>query len=279
MAAVVRWWDDIIETYSDPRTEDWLFMQSPVPGTLLVILYLIIVWIGPKLMANREPFNLKPLLIVYNFAMVGLSFYMFWEFNMAGWLAGYTLGCQLVDYSRSPQALRMASVCWLFYISKFIEMLDTIFFILRKKNKQISFLHVFHHAIMPFTWWIGVKFVPGGFGTFHSMLNSFIHVLMYVYYGLAACGPSMQKFLWWKKYMTTMQLIQFFLVMTHSGQLFFIECPYPKVFAWIIGLYGFIFFFLFLNFYVQAYRKSGSKPTKENGHQSNGVKDNKTKTH
>lgn len=57
-------------------------MQSPIPGTLLVILYLIIVWIGPKLMASREPFNLKPLLIVYNFAMVGLSFYMFWEVTL-----------------------------------------------------------------------------------------------------------------------------------------------------------------------------------------------------
>ena len=31
-----------------------------------------------------------------------------------------------------------------------------------KKNAQISFLHVYHHATMPFLWWIGVKWVPGG---------------------------------------------------------------------------------------------------------------------
>jgi len=30
---------------------------------------------------------------------------------------------------------------------------------------------------------------------------------MYVYYGLAAVGPSMQKYLWWKKHMTTLQLV------------------------------------------------------------------------
>ena len=47
----------------------------------------------------------------------------------------------------------------------------------------------------------------GGFGTFHSMLNSFIHLVMYTYYGMAALGPQYQKYLWWKKYMTSMQIV------------------------------------------------------------------------
>lgn len=101
----------------------------------------------------------------------------------------------------------MASVCWVFYMSKFVEMADTLFFVLRKKNNQITFLHVFHHGIMPVSWWFGVKFVPGGFSTFHALLNSFIHFLMYFYYGLSACGPQYQKYLWWKKYMTKMQMV------------------------------------------------------------------------
>lgn len=42
-----------------------------------------------------------------------------------------------------------------------------------------------------------------------AMVNSFIHVLMYSYYGLAALGPSVAKYLWWKKYLTILQLIQF----------------------------------------------------------------------
>lgn len=49
--------------------------------------------------------------------------------------------------------------------------------------------------------------VVGGFGTFHSMLNSFIHLVMYTYYGMAALGPKYQKYLWWKKYMTSMQIV------------------------------------------------------------------------
>ena len=39
-----------------------------------------------------------------------------------------------------------------------------IFFVLRKKNSQVTFLHVFHHTIMPWTWWFGVKFAAGSQG-------------------------------------------------------------------------------------------------------------------
>lgn len=47
----------------------------------------------------------------------------------------------------------------------------------------------------------------GGMGSFHAMVNSSVHVIMYFYYGLAAAGPRFQKFLWWKKYMTAIQLV------------------------------------------------------------------------
>ena len=39
------------------------------------------------------------------------------------------------------------------------------------------------------------------------MINSFIHVVMYTYYGIAALGPQYQKYLWWKRYLTIMQLV------------------------------------------------------------------------
>ena len=39
----------------------------------------------------------------------------------------------------------------------------------------------------------------------------------------------MQKFLWWKKYLTKMQMIQFVVFFVHALQPLFIECHYPKV--------------------------------------------------
>lgn len=39
-------------------------------------------------------------------------------------------------------------------------------------------------------------------------MNAAIHVLMYLYYGLASCGPRIQKYLWWKKYLTIIQMVR-----------------------------------------------------------------------
>lgn len=47
--------------------------------------------------------------------------------------------------------------------------------------------------------------LPAAF--FGATINSSIHVLMYGYYGLAALGPQMQKYLWWKKYLTIIQMV------------------------------------------------------------------------
>lgn len=45
-------------------------------------------------------------------------------------------------------------------------------------------------------------------GSFHAMINSSVHVIMYLYYGLSALGPVAQPYLWWKKHMTAIQLVR-----------------------------------------------------------------------
>lgn len=134
----------------DKRTDVWPLVYSPVPVTLIFLLYLCVVHFGPRLMRHCDPFDLRTALIAYNFGMVGLCAYMCYEFLVTAWLSNYSLVCQPVDYSRSPLALRMASVCWLYFVSKIIELSDTVFFILRKKNNHLSFLHVYHHSTMIF---------------------------------------------------------------------------------------------------------------------------------
>ncbi|GAB1608279.1 elongation of very long chain fatty acids protein 7-like [Argonauta hians] len=250
-----EYYEDFLKS-GDPRVADWFMMASPWPAFFLCFFYISSVKIGIVVMTNRKPFELRKILVIYNIFMMFLSGYVFVEFLLSGWLTGtYSLGCQPVDYSYSPQAIRMAKVSWLFFFSKFIEFFDTLFFILRKKFGHISFLHVFHHGALPFMWWFGVKFVPGGFGTFHAMINSFIHLIMYTYYGLAAMGPEFQKYLWWKKYLTTLQLIQFIAMFVHSFQLLFIECNYPVIFAKAITANALMMLVLFGDFYRKEYFK------------------------
>jgi hypothetical protein len=61
---------------------------------------------------------------------------------------------------------------------------------------------------MPIFGWALCRWLPGGQESFGGTLNSLVHVLMYSYYFLAALGPHMQKYLWWKRYLTTFQMIQ-----------------------------------------------------------------------
>lgn len=100
-------------------------------------------------------------------------------------------------------------------------------------------------------------------------MNTFVHIVMYTYYLLAAMGPKIQPYLWWKKYLTAFQMIQFIAIMIHAFQLLFIECNYPKLFVWWIGLHAVMFLFLFKEFYQQSYQQK--KFRKLNGAVANGI--------
>jgi len=113
---------------------------------------------------------------------------------------------------------------------------------------------------MPAAVWWGVKFTPGGHATFFGIVNTFIHVIMYTYYLLAAMGPKYQKYLWWKKHLTTMQMVQFITVFFHTAQLFFIDCNFPKILAYVMCFHSIMFLGLFSNFYIQAYIKRRRLP-------------------
>lgn len=45
-----------------------------------------------------------------------------------------------------------------------------------------------------------------------ALINSIVHVVMYSYYALSCLGPSVQKYLWWKKHITHLQLVRFHLL-------------------------------------------------------------------
>jgi len=248
-------YDDILSK-GDPRVASLPLMSSPLPTIAICLSFVLVVKVlGPALMRNRQPYQLSRTLVVYNAIQVLISTYLFYESAMSGWLTGYSYRCQPVDYSRSPEAMRTLTSCYLYYLSKFTEFFDTIFFVLRKKTSHVSLLHVVHHGIMPFSVWFGVKFGPGGHGTLFGFLNTFVHIWMYLYYMLAAMGPKYQKYITWKKHLTKMQIIQFVLIMVHALQLLFIECNYSRWYVyWIIG-HALMFLGLFGDFYVRSYHK------------------------
>ena len=128
--------------------------------------------VGPRFMENRDPYNIKWIMIVYNFCQTIFSFWMFaesWAFFVSG---DYSWHCEPVDYSDNKDAIRVLSLGWWYFFSKFVDLLDTVFFIMRKKFGQVSSLHVIHHSTLPWLSWWGPRFVGGGQAGFGPFLNS-----------------------------------------------------------------------------------------------------------
>eukprot|EP01105_Mastigella_eilhardi_P012720 TRINITY_DN2904_c0_g1_i38.p3 TRINITY_DN2904_c0_g1~~TRINITY_DN2904_c0_g1_i38.p3 ORF type:complete len:170 (+),score=45.14 TRINITY_DN2904_c0_g1_i38:751-1260(+) len=152
------------------------------------------------------------------------------------------------------ETLPLAGFLWWYFFSKWLELLDTVFMIIKGRLNQVSLLHVYHHVTMPLFWWIGMNWVPLGDAYYGAMVNSFVHVVMYLYYALCSIGIHP----WWKRYLTQLQMIQFVGNMIHSCSALYLECGYiPWMHKGLIG-YMLSFLALFGQFYFFAYKTSAA---------------------
>ncbi|KAL7737244.1 hypothetical protein ACLKA6_005422 [Drosophila palustris] len=143
-----------------------------------------------------------------------------------------------------------------YFINKIIDLLDTVFFVLRKSYKQISFLHVYHHVMMVLVCHLIMRFYgTGGHNNSVGMINSFVHTVMYFYYFLSAKYPGIKASIWWKKYITLIQLIQFVIIFTHASYvlLFVKDCAFPSSLLLLQILQAVLMMYMFSNFYIKTY--------------------------
>ena len=251
-----------IITRNDKRLDSWFLMKDPTPSICIAAAYLVFCITAPKVLQGRS-FSINSYIRVYNLAMVVLSFYIGRELyvNTVGY---YYWPCEPMDPSTNPRPMAIASALWLYYLSKILELLDSVFFILRGKYNQLTFLHVYHHSSMIALAWINVNFLPGGNSVVGTLLNCGIHIIMYSYYFLASLGPKIQKYLWWKKYLTTLQIVQFCIML---GLLIHLEinpqCEWPRkvVHGWLLHMTSFLV--LFLNFYKRTYARKTKSVSKK----------------
>ncbi|KOX78651.1 Elongation of very long chain fatty acids protein 7 [Melipona quadrifasciata] len=188
---VVNNYNEILEVNKEIMVDSWPMMSSPGPMLCIVGTYLAFVLkVGPKMMEKRPAFQLNNLLILYNAVQVLFSIWLtlqFFEMRVAFLI--FSPKCN--NENPSPTDLQTRA---------------TVFFVLRKKQNQVTFLHVYHHTITSIFSWGYLKFLPGEQGALIGFLNTFVHIVMYSYYLIAALGPEYKKYLWWKKYMTWIQL-------------------------------------------------------------------------
>lgn len=101
----------------------------------------------------------------------------------------------------------MPVATYMYYIAKIADLLDTVFFILRKKTGHVSFLHIYHHSLMVGAMYVAVNFLPGGHSWLLAFINSLVHVVMYAYYLLAARWPTLPSLGDWKRLVTQIQMV------------------------------------------------------------------------
>ena len=61
---------------------------------------------------------------------------------------------------------QVANVLYIYTLSKVVEFMDTVLMVIRKKQNQVTFLHLYHHASILNIWWWVQSFLPGGQGMY-----------------------------------------------------------------------------------------------------------------
>ena len=93
---------------------------------------------------------------------------------------------------------------------------------------------------------------------------------MYGYYALAALGPQMRPYLWWKRYLTQLQIAQFVFMAVHGIYFLVRQQGYAPFFVGNYMLQASIYIILFSRFYFKTYDIKHSKEMAKNAPLSNG---------
>ncbi|KAF5281628.1 hypothetical protein FQR65_LT02948 [Abscondita terminalis] len=260
---MATFFEEIYKTYyklnvewADPRVQNYFLIGSPFPLLGLLFFYVYFVFkLGPNLMKNREPFKIDKILVIFNISQIFICSVLVIQY-LRRVLFVYNFFCEPIDYSDEETAVEVTQYVWLYFMIKLVDLLDTVFFVLRKKYNQITFLHMYHHIGMCILTWVGTKYVAGGHGIFLGFINSFVHVIMYFYYLLTAWDEKYKRNVWWKKHLTQLQIFQFLWIAVHF--LFVLiqpNCKYPRWPALTLMPFNILLFALFTNFYIKAYVK------------------------
>ncbi|KAJ6642148.1 Elongation of very long chain fatty acids protein 1, partial [Pseudolycoriella hygida] len=232
----------------DPNVEDLPLVNSPHIIVLIVVFYLysVLKW-GPNFMKNRPAYNLKTTIQIYNLSQIYFNIYLVYTGFIDMMKKNYfELRVEPYEYPLS----------YGYFLLKIYDLLETFIFVFRKKQRQVSFLHVYHHIMVLVFVYFGLRSLPGGHNIIYGFVNTCVHTLMYIYYFLAAYDSKMKWLYKWKKFMTQVQLTQFVVLFIHyAWPLYFGHCCVSQAQCVLNVIQAVIMIYLFGDFYIQNYIK------------------------
>ncbi|EZA51806.1 hypothetical protein DMN91_003402 [Ooceraea biroi] len=248
--------------FMDPRTIKWMLISSSIPITCIILVYLYVIYVaGPRFMKNRQPYSLKMFMQCYNIFQVITNFLL--VFNMVTNGRPFTVVwryCDSFDKICGDNSEKMLGMVWWALILKLIDFIETVVFVLRKKYRQVSVFHVYHHISTAVYVWIILRYLPHGHIMYMLTLNCSVHVIMYSYYFLSTYGSRIQqKISSFKKWLTIIQMTHIVSILLTGlpPSLTTIDCDTKGKYL------GFVTFVLcstnlwfFWDFFKKSYKKS-----------------------
>jgi fatty acid elongase 3 len=264
--------------------QDFRFVGGVTPistfkeTAIALVTYYLVVFGGREVMKKLPAQKLNGLFMIHNFYLTtisGILLALFLE-QLIPTLYHHGIFYSICNHN-GGWTPPLVTLYYLNYLTKYLELLDTVFLVLKKK--PLTFLHTYHHgatALLCYTQLVGltaVSWVP-------ITLNLTVHVVMYWYYFQSARGIR----IWWKKWITVLQIVQFVIdlgFVYFASYTYFAHTYFPSVpnagscageeFAAFAGM-GILssYLLLFISFYFATYKKTAKtgRPRRNTGRQA-----------
>lgn len=146
----------------DEAIDSMPLMSSPFALVVITAAYLwFVLKAGPNFMRNRKPYNLTNITRLYNILQVVLCMWFVFRAHQLGYSMKYTWQCVVGKVLGNDN--EAFDVAWHFLLLRLAEYVETVFFVLRKKQGQVTTLHVYHHISVVGLYWLFMKYVAGKF--------------------------------------------------------------------------------------------------------------------
>jgi hypothetical protein len=222
--------------------------------------YVIVIFSIQSYMKNRQPLKLKTPLFLWNLSLGIFSILGFIRiaqelFHVLTSPNGFHRSLCVRDGMNEP----MAYWSILFALSKYVELGDTIFIVLRKQ--PLILLQWYHHCTAMTLAWIVVPYAEP-ITRYYGGMNYGVHSIMYPYFALKSLKVPIPRTI--SKCITFLQLLQMIVavsvnayteVVLGSGN----SCARDSTsIKWSWAIYG-SYVFLFAHFFYKSYYSKKSK--------------------
>lgn len=244
------------ELLYDPFPVVQMMKSVPWAPWVAIAVYYLAIFGGQSYMKNREPWNWRNIMALWNLGLAVFSF-----IGMIR-LLPYVLHIwsnQSVEEVFCHNARKTfaggATGLWvqLFTLSKFPELIDTFFIVIHKK--KLIFLHWYHHmSVVIMCWYSYISEQPIGIN--FCLMNYTVHAIMYFYYFLMTIKKHPK---WFNPILITFMQISQMLIgvcLTIAGFYFYKYASDCNVagdnMVIVSSIYG-SYLFLFCQFFVNRY--------------------------